>query len=199
MRLKNKVALITGASSGIGKESALLFAKEGAKIVAVDLNDTEGEKTVAEIKSAGGEAVYTHADISKAADCNHWVETAENQFGKLDVMFNNAGIMDSRDGNALVTEEDVWDLTMAINLKGVFLGCKYGIAAMQRAGGGSIINTASFVGLMGAAIPYLQPRNTPFKLIAIVKSQTSSSVTSALPSRLSMIPALLNITSSFPN
>ena len=105
MRLENKVALITGASSGIGKESALLFAKEGAKIVAVDLNDTEGEKTVAEIKSAGGEAVYTHADISKAADCEAMVKTAENQFGKLDVMFNNAGIMDSRDDNALVQKK----------------------------------------------------------------------------------------------
>jgi len=153
MRLENKVALITGGASGIGKESSLLFAKEGAKIVVVDLNDAEGEKTVAEIKAAGGEAVYAHADISKAADCEAMVKTAEDQFGKLNVMFNNAGIMDSRDDNALVTEEDVWDLTMAINLKGVFLGCKYGIAAMQRAGGGSIINTASFVGLMGAATP----------------------------------------------
>ena len=153
MRLENKVALITGAASGIGKEASLLFAKEGAKIVAVDVNDAEGEKTVSEIKSAGGEAIYAHADISKAADCESMVKAAEDQFGKLNVMFNNAGIMDSRDDNALVTEEEVWDLTMAINLKGVFLGCKYGIAAMQRAGGGSIINTASFVGLMGAATP----------------------------------------------
>ncbi len=80
MRLENKVEIITGASSGIGKESALLFADEGAKIVAVDLNDEEGEKTVSEIKSGGGEAVYTHADISKAADCKAMVETAENQF-----------------------------------------------------------------------------------------------------------------------
>ena len=169
MRLENKVTLITGASSGIGKESALLFAKEGAKIVAVDLNDTEGEKTVAEIKSAGGEAVFAHADISKAADCKAMVETAENQFGKLNVMFNNAGIMDSRDDNALVTEEDVWDLTMSLNLKGVFLGCKFGIAAMQRAGGGSIINTASFVGLMGAATPQVAYTASKGGVIALTR------------------------------
>ena len=155
MRLENKVALITGASSGIGKESALLFAQEGAKIVAVDVNDAEGEKTVSEIKATGAEAIYTHADISKAEDCENMVKAAEDQFGKLNVMFNNAGIMDSRDDNAIVTEEEVWDLTMAINLKGVFLGCKYGIPALRRAGGGAIVNTASFVALLGAATPQL--------------------------------------------
>ena len=86
MRLENKVAIITGGASGIGKESSLLFAKEGAKIVVVDVNDAEGEKTVAEIKTAGGEAVYAHADISKAADCEAMVKTAEDQFGKLNVI-----------------------------------------------------------------------------------------------------------------
>ena len=152
-RLAGKVALITGAASGIGREAALLFAQEGAAVVATDINDSEGEQTAADIRNAGGQAIYQRADISKAADCESMVSTAEREFGKLDVLFNNAGIMHSSDDNAMTTEEDVWDLTMAINLKGVYLGCKFGIPAMRRAGGGSIINTASFVGLMGAATP----------------------------------------------
>ena len=153
MRLADKVALITGAASGIGKETALLFAHEGAKIVAVDMNDSDGEKTVSEVNSAGGDAIYVNADVSKSADCENMIKATERKYGKLNVLFNNAGIMDSRDDNSQATEEEVWDLTMAINLKGVFLGCKFGIPAMQRASGGSIINTASFVGLMGAATP----------------------------------------------
>ncbi|MEC7418084.1 MAG: glucose 1-dehydrogenase [SAR324 cluster bacterium] len=155
MRLKDKVALITGAASGIGRESALLFAQEGAKVVAVDLNDEAGEATVAEIRSAGQAAIYVHADVSKAADCEAMVAAAEREYGQLNVLFNNAGIMHGSDDNAMVTDEDTWDLTMGINLKGVFLGCKYGIPALQRAGGGSVINTASFVALLGAATPQI--------------------------------------------
>ena len=155
MRLEGKVALITGASSGIGRESALLFASEGAKIVVADVSDAAGAAVVAEIEAAGGAAVYVHADVSKAADAEGMVRAAEESFGKLDVLFNNAGIMHSDDDNAISTEESVWDLTMNINLKGVFLGCKYGIPALRRAGGGSIINVASFVALMGAATPQL--------------------------------------------
>jgi len=169
MRLSNKVALITGASSGIGKESSLLFAKEGAKIAVVDINKTEGQKVVEEIKSIKGEAIYINADVSKADDCKSMVDKTENQFGKLSIMFNNAGIMDSRDDNSQITEEDVWDLTMAINLKGVFLGCKYGIAAMRRNGGGSIINTASFVGLMGAATPQVAYTASKGGVIALTR------------------------------
>ena len=155
MRLKDKVALITGAASGIGRESTLLFTQEGAKVVAVDLNDEAGEATVAEIRSAGQAAIYVHADVSKAADCEAMVAAAEREYGQLNVLFNNAGIMHGSDDNAMVTDEDTWDLTMAINLKGVFLGCKYGIPALQRAGGGSVINTASFVALLGAATPQI--------------------------------------------
>jgi NAD(P)-dependent dehydrogenase (short-subunit alcohol dehydrogenase family) len=155
MRLEGKVALITGASSGIGRESALLFAREGAKVVVADVSDAAGAAVVAEIAAAGGAAVYAHADVSQAADAEGMVRAAEESFGKLDVLFNNAGIMHSDDDNAITTEESVWDLTMNINLKGVFLGCKYGIPALRRAGGGSIINVASFVALLGAATPQL--------------------------------------------
>ena len=155
MRLKDKVALITGAGSGIGRETSLLFTAEGAKVVAVDIADAAGNETVAMIKKNDGDAVYVHADISKAADCENMVKVAEQTYGKLNVLFNNAGIMHSDDDNAMTTSEAVWDLTMSINLKGVFLGCKYGIPALQRDGGGSIINTASFVALVGAATPQL--------------------------------------------
>ncbi len=155
MRLANKVALITGASSGIGRETSVLFANEGAKVVAVDINDAGGEETVNMIKQAGCEAVYVHADVSKAADAENMVRVAEQTYGQLNILFNNAGIMHSDDDNAITTEEAVWDLTMNINLKGVFLGCKYGIPALRRAGGGSVINTASFVALLGAATPQI--------------------------------------------
>lgn len=155
MRLHDKVALITGAGSGIGREAALLWASEGAKVVVADVNDAAGQAVVAEIAAAGGAAAYVRADVSQAADAEGMVRAAEESFGKLNVLFNNAGIMHSDDDNAMTTEEAVWDLTMNINLKGVFLGCKYGIPALRRAGGGSIINVASFVALLGAATPQI--------------------------------------------
>jgi NAD(P)-dependent dehydrogenase (short-subunit alcohol dehydrogenase family) len=155
MRLENKVALITGAAGGIGGESARLFAAQGARVVAVDINVAAGEESVRQIQAAGGQAVFVRADVSQAADCRRMIAVAQEHFGKLDVLFNNAGIMDHRDDDAVNTSEEVWERTLAVNLKGVFLGCKYGIPALRRAGGGSIINTASFVALMGAATAQL--------------------------------------------
>jgi NAD(P)-dependent dehydrogenase (short-subunit alcohol dehydrogenase family) len=155
MRLKDRVALITGAASGIGRESSLLFADEGAAVVAVDLNDDAGRRCVDEITGRGGRAIYVHADVSKAADCQAMVSAAEAEYGRLDILFNNAGIMHSADDDAVRTDEDVWDLTIAVNLKSVFLGCKFGIPALLRAGGGSIINTASLVAVMGSGTPQL--------------------------------------------
>jgi NAD(P)-dependent dehydrogenase (short-subunit alcohol dehydrogenase family) len=149
MRLKDKVALITGAGSGIGLQTVLLFAKEGASIVAVDVNEQAAQDAAKKVKNA----IAVKADVSKAADCERMVAEAETKFGKLNVMFNNAGIMHGKDDDAMSTPEEIWDLTLDINAKGVFLGCKYGIPALQRAGGGSIINTASFVARMGAATP----------------------------------------------
>ena len=155
MRLKDKVALITGAGSGIGRQSALLFSKEGAAILAVDVNEQAAADTVAEIQRNGAKAAAYRADVSKARECQQMVAAAEREFGRLNVLFNNAGIMHAKDDDAIATDESVWDLTLDVNAKGVFLGCKYGIPALKRAGGGSVINTASFVARMGAATPQI--------------------------------------------
>jgi NAD(P)-dependent dehydrogenase (short-subunit alcohol dehydrogenase family) len=151
MRLSDKVALITGGGSGIGRQAALLFAKEGAKLAVVDLDEKSGRETASMIK----DAIFVRADVSTARDCQQMVEAAEKAFGRLNVLFNNAGIMLSKDDDAVSTEEAVWDQTLDVNAKGVFLGCKYGIPALRRAGGGSIINTASFVARLGAATPQI--------------------------------------------
>jgi NAD(P)-dependent dehydrogenase (short-subunit alcohol dehydrogenase family) len=153
MKLNDKVALITGAAGGIGRESALLFGREGAAVVAVDVNEAGGRETVSLLEKQGARTHFVRADVSKSADCNAMIAAAEKTFGRLDVLFNNAGVMLDGDDDAVGTSEEIWEKTLAINLKGVFLGCKFGIPALRRAGGGSIINTASFVALMGAATP----------------------------------------------
>ncbi len=152
MRLANKVALITGGGSGIGKASCHLFAREGAKVVVVDLKRETAEATAKEI---GDNAAAFAADVSKASDAEAMIGFAEETFGRLDVVFNNAGVFHPDDDSVTNTTEEIWDLVININLKGVFLGCKYAIPALLRAGGGSIINTASFVAVMGAATPQI--------------------------------------------
>ena len=155
MRLANKVALITGGGSGIGKESCLLFAREGAKVVVVDLKIEAAEATAKAIKAAGGEAKAFAADVSRAKDSEAMVAFAEKTYGLLNVVFNNAGVFHPDDDSVTNTSEEIWDMVINVNLKGVFLGCKYAVPALLRAGGGSIINTASFVAIMGAAAPQI--------------------------------------------
>jgi NAD(P)-dependent dehydrogenase (short-subunit alcohol dehydrogenase family) len=155
MRLHGKVALITGAGNGIGKESACLFAEEGASVLVVDVLEAPGLDVVEQIRAAGGTAAYFQGDVSRADQCEAMVREVERVFGAIHILFNNAGIMLSKDGNAEETDDEVWDKTINVNLKGVFYGCKYGIPALRRAGGGSVINTASFVAGMGAATPQI--------------------------------------------
>ena len=138
-----------------GKVAATLFAREGASVVLTDVADDAGAETVAEIESSGGRAAYVHADVSSEADAQAMIRTAVETFGRLDVLYNNAGVFPPDDGSVIDTPESVWDFTMNVNLKGVYLGCRFGIPAMLESGGGSIVNVASFVALMGAAAPQI--------------------------------------------
>lgn len=155
MRLRGKVALITGAASGMGRTAAKLFAAEGAKVVIADVTARTGEEAAQEITSAGGEVAFVRVDVSKAADAELMIRSTMERFGGLHVLYNNAGIFHPADGGTVETSEQTWDRVIDINLKGVWLGCKYGIPALLRSGGGSIINVASFVALVGAATPQI--------------------------------------------
>jgi NAD(P)-dependent dehydrogenase (short-subunit alcohol dehydrogenase family) len=144
--LIGKVALITGAASGIGRSAALLFAHEGATVVVTDINQA-GRAVAEEIVRNGGHAIFEHADVTHAADCQRVVERALQAFGGIRVLFNNAGIM--RRASVVELSEEDWDRVMAVNVKSIFLMSKQVIPIMAKAGGGSIINTASGWGLVG--------------------------------------------------
>ena len=155
MRLEGKVVIITGTAGGIGRAAALRFAQEGAAVVAADVIADANDETVAQVLAAGGRAVAVTVDVTDSASVEAMVARAEAEFGRLDVVFNNAGVMLSTDDDAVGTDEDTIDRTLAINVKGVLFGCKHAIPALRRAGGGSIINTASFVASLGAATPQI--------------------------------------------
>lgn len=145
--LNGKVALITGGASGIGRATALLFAREGAAVVVADVNESEGKAVVQTIIDEGGRAIFTRCDVTRAEDCQLAVRQTVEQLGKLDILFNNAGII--RRASVVETSEEEWDLVMATNVKSVFLLSKYAIPIMAEAGGGVIINNASGWGLVG--------------------------------------------------
>jgi NAD(P)-dependent dehydrogenase (short-subunit alcohol dehydrogenase family) len=147
MRLQGKIALITGAAHGMGEVEANMFAKEGAKVVVADLLEAEGKQVVEAIAKDGGEALFVRLDVTNEAEWRQAVEGAVARFGKLDILVNNAGISGSAGADLLSTE--AWDTVMAVNAKGVFLGLKYAIPAMQRAGGGAIVNISSISGFVG--------------------------------------------------
>lgn len=155
MRLDGKVALITGAGGGLGRESAMLFAREGAAIAVVDTIKSAAEATAASIIAQGGRAIAIAADVTDEADCARMVAETEAAFGRLQVMFNNAGICLAEDEGPVETPLAVWNKTLAVNLTGVFLCCKHGIPALLRAGGGVIVNMASMVAYIGSATPQI--------------------------------------------
>jgi NAD(P)-dependent dehydrogenase (short-subunit alcohol dehydrogenase family) len=146
-RLDGKVAVITGAAGGIGREAALLFAREGASVVVADMSSEAGEATAAECPGA----VFHEVDVSDPASVRALYAAAAERFGGVDVLYNNAGIMPPDDDSILTTEPQAWDRVLAVNATGVFLCCKYGIPHLLDRGGGSVINVASFVALVGAA------------------------------------------------
>ena len=150
-RLQEKVVLITGASSGLGRVAAELFAREGAKVVIADLAD--GSDAVSSITSVGGSASFVETDVTSESSVNAAVDHALEKFGALDVMYNNAGVMISDDDNPVSTPLETYERTMDINVKGVLLWCRAAIPVMEKQGWGSIINVASFVAHMGAATP----------------------------------------------
>ena len=145
--LANKVALVTGGASGIGRATAVLFAQEGAAVAIVDINAEQGQAAVEEIESAGGKVIFIPCNVTRVDDCRSAVEKTVATFGGLHILFNNAGII--RRANVIKTTEDEWDKVMAVNVKSIFLMSKFSIPYMEKAGSGSIINTSSGWGLKG--------------------------------------------------
>ena len=146
-QLAGKCAIITGGASGIGRATVELFTEQGAAVVIADINRADGQNFADEINANGGKAIFIRCDVSQAADCQNTVQAAVDKFGGLDILFNNAGVIQRSD--VLGTTEEEWDLVMAVNTKSVFLMSKYAIPVMAEAGGGVIINSGSGWGLKG--------------------------------------------------
>lgn len=150
-QLAGKVGLITGAGSGIGRATALVFAREGAKVVVSDIDDDGGEETVSQVVDAGGDAIFVHADVTKSAEVEAMVETAVENYGRLDCAFNNAGVEGDPGGPIHEYSEELWRRVIDINLTGVWLCLKYETGEMVKRGSGAIVNAASVYGLVANA------------------------------------------------
>jgi NAD(P)-dependent dehydrogenase (short-subunit alcohol dehydrogenase family) len=153
MRLDGKVTIITGGGSGMGRTASELFAREGARVVVADFSEAAGEETVALVRAGGGEASFVKADVSDETDARGMVQFAISRYGRVDALYNNAGIMPEADHSVVDTDVATWDKVMAVNVRGVFLGCKYAIPRMLEQGSGSIVNIASFVAILGCSVP----------------------------------------------
>jgi len=170
MRLADKVCVITGAGSGMGRVAAQLFASEGACVVVAEVNVAAGEETARLIQDAGGEAIFVATDVSRPGDCQQAIQAAVETYGKLNVLYNNAGILHEQDASVVDTPVDVWDRVLAVNLRGVYLCCKYGIPELIRTGGGSIINIASTAALLGCSVPQDAYTASKGGIIALTRS-----------------------------
>ncbi len=153
MRLKDKVSIITGAGSGMGRVAALRFAAEGSRVIVADNQGEAAEETVRQIRAAGGESYSVKVDISAEADAQAMVDLAIRKYGQIDVLYNNAGIMPEADHSVVDTPVEAWDQVMAVNVRGVYLSCKHAIPHMIERHAGSIINVSSFVAILGCSVP----------------------------------------------
>jgi NAD(P)-dependent dehydrogenase (short-subunit alcohol dehydrogenase family) len=153
VRLEDKVCIITGAGGGMGRVAAQRFAAEGAKIVVAEFGEDIGNETVKLVTDAGGEATFARVDVSTEAGAKAMTDAAMDTYGRVDVLYNNAGIMPEADHSVIDTDVATWDQVMAVNVRGVFLGCKHAIPRMVAQRAGSVINVSSFVALLGCSVP----------------------------------------------
>jgi NAD(P)-dependent dehydrogenase (short-subunit alcohol dehydrogenase family) len=170
MRLEGKVCFVTGGASGMGRVAAAMFCREGARVAVADVNADAREAAATDARKHGGDAFAVPCDVTREKEVRDAIAATVKRFGRLDVLYNNAGIMMEQDNSVVNTEESAWDRTLAVNVKGIYLCCKYGIPEMIKAGGGSVINIASFVALVGCSVPQDAYTASKGAIIALTKS-----------------------------